>query len=210
MPTNRKRRSRKFKPQSIPPALLKYFRGEAYGAGDEGACDVFLMELRPAMAEAWESYRDQVIADWIKKNPCTRPWAWWTYDAAKEPVNGWDHERFNSAQRRRLGGVGTPSCDVTCARSGFDKGIPAGWVDQWQVDYYNGRAKDIHGNPIGTKFKEGDFEGVAIDPKNPPVFESVAAYLKRHDLLTPAERTYLKKHRELMEPEKFDFEDEEE
>ena len=72
--------------------------------------------------------------------------------------------------------------------------------------YYNGRSKDIHGNPIGTNYKEGDFEGVAIDPNDPPRYESEAAYLKRLNLLTPAELKYLDKHLELMEPEIVEFE----
>ena len=35
------------------------------------------------------------------------------------------------------------------------------------------------------------FKGLAIDPDNPPVFESQAAYLERHKLLPDAEREAL-------------------
>ena len=49
-----------------------------------------------------------------------------------------------------------------------------------------------HGNRIekwkGGFYKEGDFKGVAIDPDDPPVFESQAAYLDRHKLLSDDER----------------------
>ena len=61
------------------------------------------------------------------------------------------------------------------------------FVSQWQEDYYNGRSKDIHGERIGTDYKEGDFSGVAIDPEDPPRYESQATYLKRLDLLLPGE-----------------------
>lgn len=59
------------------------------------------------------------------------------------------------------------------------------WIDPWLVDYYNGRALDVHGNRIG---KDRQFRGLAIDPDNPPVFESQAAYLNRHELLNASER----------------------
>ena len=41
--------------------------------------------------------------------------------------------------------------------------------------------------------------------KDPPVFESQAAYLKRLDLLTPTEKGYLKKHRKLLKPDIVGF-----
>ncbi len=51
-----------------------------------------------------------------------------------------------------------------------------------------------------------------LDPDDPLIFESQAAYLSRHDLLSPKEKKYIEKHPEMMEPEKvfFDEEDEEE
>ena len=55
-------------------------------------------------------------------------------------------------------------------------------IEQWQVMYYSGLAVDIHGAPIGDLYP-GDFKGVAIDPNDPPTFESQAAFLKRHGLL---------------------------
>jgi hypothetical protein len=44
-----------------------------------------------------------------------------------------------------------------------------------------------------------------IDPDDPPRFESEAAYLLRHDLLSAQEKKYLVSHPELMEPEKIVF-----
>jgi hypothetical protein len=74
----------------------------------------------------------------------------------------------------------------------FECGIPAHWVTEWEERYYSGRAKDVQGNPIGSAFPEGHFEGRAIDPADPPRFESQAAYLGRHCLLFPNERLRLK------------------
>jgi hypothetical protein len=42
---------------------------------------------------------------------------------------------------------------------------------------------------------------VAIDPNDPPVFESEATYLDRHGLLSAEEKKHLAKHPELLEPE---------
>lgn len=159
MPTNRTRRTRKLKPTTISTALLKFFKGEAYAPDEEGACDVFLMELRPAMKEKWELYRDQIMADWMKKNPCSRPFGFWKFDAPE--------------LRKQING----SCDVDYEGVSIDsEGLPA----YWQIDW---------------------------DEHDPPIFESEAAYLKRHDLLTLTEKTYLKKHPELMEAEKIEFEE---
>jgi|GEM_PF-5075406 len=114
MPTNRKRRSRKFKPSTISVALKKYFKGEAYGPDDEGACDVFLMELRPAMKQAWESYRDQIMTDWMKKYPCTRPYAFWKFDAPE--------------LRKQISGSGDVDYEGACISS---DGLPEYWQVEW-------------------------------------------------------------------------------
>jgi hypothetical protein len=106
-----------------------------------------------------------------------------------------------AALRRRLGGIGTPTYEVLSEAPNPDYGIPRSWVDQFQADYYNGRARDIHGNRIGTEYEDGDFKGVPIDPDDPPMFESEAVYLQRHGLLTAAEERHLEKHPELLDPE---------
>ena len=67
------------------------------------------------------------------------------------------------------------------------------------VEYYNGRAVDVHGNPIGTEYHDGHFPAERFDPNDPPQFESEAAYLDRHGILLPSERRRLS--REDFEPE---------
>jgi hypothetical protein len=73
----------------------------------------------------------------------------------------------------------------------FACGIPTSWVSAFDEQYYNGRARDIHGTPIGTEYHEGMFEGLAPRAEDPPRFESQASYLDRHGLLTPGERRVL-------------------
>jgi hypothetical protein len=70
----------------------------------------------------------------------------------------------------------------------FSYGLPSVWITRWQVKYYTGIAVDIKGNPIGNSFASSEFKGVAIDPDDPPTFESQAAYLKRHGLFLACER----------------------
>ncbi|MRR56121.1 MAG: hypothetical protein EG822_16750 [Deltaproteobacteria bacterium] len=176
------------------------------------------------LSELWGTHRDALLTEWIKNNPCSRPWYWWVEEAPKEIIPGFENPEDHSlypeyyersayqARRERLGGTGTPAYEVLAYGPAFDMGIPHPWVTKFDEDYYNGRAVDIHGNIIQTNYKEGHFKGKAIDPNDPPTFESEAAYLSRHGLLTKEEKAYLKKHPELLEPEAviFDECDEEE
>ena len=161
------------------------------------------------LRRAWALHRDEILPDFIRKNPATRPWLWWKFDAPQEPVKCWANMDIKEAQRKRLGGKGTPSFEVLACGLHFSKGIPLSYVDQFDVAYYNGRAKDIHGKLIDTDYKEGDFEAVAYDKDDPPTFESEAVYLQRKELLNPIEKAYLAKHPELLEPEKVGYEEDE-
>jgi hypothetical protein len=70
----------------------------------------------------------------------------------------------------------------------YSLGVPAVWITQWQVRYYSGIAVDVHGNPIGALCPTDSFKGATIDPNDPPLFESQAAYLSRHGLLMAGEK----------------------
>ena len=177
MTTNLKRRMRTREGIELDATISEFlFTGEAEPntPGEDLELNRFFDDGE-RIRQAWEEHRPALLTEWIRQYPGTRPWAWWKFDSPKEPVPGWDHERWDSAQRRRLGGTGTPSHEVLNVWGGFEKGIPNSWIDQWEADYYNGRMKDIHGKPIPTKYKEGDFKGMAIDPEDPPRFESEAA-----------------------------------
>jgi hypothetical protein len=123
--------------------------------------------------------RDAILVAWIEERPGTRPSWWWQTDAPEKA-------------RRRRGGIGDPAHDHLAYTETYGHGIPSIFLDPFSVDYYNGRARDVHGNKIGDH-KEGSFSGRAIDPSDPPRYESEATYLKRLDLLRPEEKRRLRK-----------------
>ena len=59
------------------------------------------------------------------------------------------------------------------------------------MKYYSGLAVDVRGNPIGGKL--AIFKGAAIDPNDPPRFESQATYLRRLGLFLAGEERRLRK-----------------
>ena len=99
----------------------------------------------------------------------------------------WITARELPVPRRRLGGTGTWSSAALNVWPSLPFGIPRSFVSQSDVEYYTGRARDIHGNPIGQEFVGHSFPFEGFDPNDPPTFESEAAYLNRHGLLTPEE-----------------------
>jgi hypothetical protein len=149
----------------------------------------------------WTEVRAELLSEWITDAPGTRPWAWWEFDAPRWRRSEWPRGMQRSwhtddawgEPRERLGGVGTPCYLCLGYVPHFRFGIPVSWVQPWAVAYYNGRARDVHGRPqLGTTdFPEGSFPHDAIDPLDPPHFESQAAYLDRHLLLTATERRHL-------------------
>ncbi len=212
MPTNRKRIARGRR-SPIPETIMEFLKtGEVNMGtpGEPGRIELFMMRYDDKKtAEKWEEARDLTLPEWIEKHPGTRPYAWWIADAPRwnDPYEGVFFHGTMPEPRQRLGGTGTPNYEVLAYVPYFSFGIPDSWLDQWSVDYYNGRAKDINGNPIGTEYKEGDLKGIAIDENDPPVFESQASYLKRHGLLTASEKRALKKMPEAWQPETITFEE---
>ncbi len=137
--------------------------------------------------QLWRKYRDEFLPRFIWKNPGRRPLPWWQYDAPRwcDPYPScWFHGTLEEP-RRRLGGIGTPSFEVLNYVPSFYKGIPTSWITEDDV------------RRCGP-----DFAGKAIDPEDPPIYESQTAYLQRHGLLSPVEIRYIEKHQELFEPER--------
>ncbi len=157
----------------------------------------------PSLQELWEELGEGIVAEWVAERPGTRPSCWWCWSAPRA-AEYQDLRGGLPMPRLRLGGVGTPQSEVLCVVPRLHLGLPIDWITAWEADYYNGRALDIHGNRIGSSYKEGDFDGVAPDPSDPPRYESEASYLKRHDLLLPGERKRLSAQD--FEPECIAFE----
>ena len=147
-------------------------------------------------AEVWEELREEVVSEWISETPGTRPPLWWSFDAPRwaDPWEKWFYHGTFAEPRKRLGGIGTPAHEALSQVPAYTRGIPAQWVSAWQVAYFNGCAVDVHGTPIGTDYTEGHFPHKGIDLKDPPVFESEAAYLDRLGLLTDGERAHFDAH----------------
>jgi hypothetical protein len=116
----------------------------------------------------WDSCKDHVLTDWIKRFPGTRPSYWWLFDAprmsqAELVANGWNDCFFSHKlcePRKRLSGIGIAAHEVECLVPTFSCGIP-------------------------DDFGE-------VDPHKPPVFESQSSYLKRFNLFAPGEARQLK------------------
>ena len=148
----------------------------------------------------WDHNAADLVAEFVKQWPGCRPSCWWKYSAprmqiADMPVDWhgkWFMEELRDP-RKRLAGIGTPCFEVLAHVPTFHCGIPYPWVQPWEVLYYTGHAVDIHGKPISRQYLGQDFGGVAVDPSNPPQYESQASYLKRHGLFLSGEEQRLSK-----------------
>lgn len=128
---------------------------------------------------AWNEVRDEILTEWIITAPGTRSIHWWKFDAPRQPVGNFDDCYYDGKlpePRRRLGGVGTVAHEVLNYVPAYSFGIPNSWVSQADVEHYS-----------------PDFAGVAIDPEDPPEFESSATYLDRLGLLLPGEKRRIRK-----------------
>ena len=154
----------------------------------------------PKLIKWWTALRKPLLDGWIVAFPGTRPWGWWRFDAPRwcrvdlpercRLFGDWLLKE-TAVPRRRLGGTGDPVHEHLNYKPSFAFGVPTSFVEPWSVEHYNGRAKDIHGNPVGEEYDEGHFTGKAIDPSDPPVYEARASYLLRHALFIDGERERL-------------------
>ena len=144
-------------------------------------------------ADAWQKHKKWILKDFISQNPGKRPWAWWEYDAPRwQRKFGTWYDGTLAEPRKRLTGTGDPNYEYLAYVPSFSFGIPVSYVNKFSEEYYNGRRRDVNGELIPCKYKEGDFKGVAIDLNDPPLYESQASYLKRHGLLLKSEEKRLK------------------
>jgi hypothetical protein len=152
----------------------------------------FLNNFPDRIKAAWEKIGDSVTKDFIKQHPCTRPWAWWQWSAPR-----WDDPYVGSylhltlpEPRLRIGGTGRPSYERKGFIPGFKFGLPDSWPSKIDAEAGLCQQDDVP------------------DSTDPPTFESQAAYLQRHGLLTDAEIKWLNKHPSALLPEKVKIENE--
>ena len=164
---------------------------EAWLNSDDRAAGFVPYAPDDELAALWAAHSDRIVAEHVNSYPGTRPHRWWQYSAPRQPLGTFPGLYFDGKlpePRRRLCGIGTPASDVLSACVPiFRYGLPWIWIEQWQVMYYSGLAVDIHGAPIGDRYPNDSFKGVTLDPNDPPMFETQAAYLKRHGLLLAGE-----------------------
>jgi len=181
MATNRKRTPRSRRESALTPDQLNLLHDRPLSAR------VWLRFMTKDEKKAlWDAHKREVLEEWARTSPCTRPSLWWLYDAPKELVPGCDGTEFFALQafRRRIGGIGTPRYECLNVVPRFFLGIPSPWIGAMETKAYSDR-----------------FAGQPIDPADPPIFESQADYLQRHGCLTKEEVKHLGQHPNLLVPE---------
>jgi hypothetical protein len=169
---------------------------ESWLRGDDKAAAFVKYAPDAELAALWASQSELIIAEYVADFPGTRPARWWQYSAPRIPLGTYPGLYFDGQlpePRKRLGGIGTPAFEVLAYVPRYSFGLPVDWVEKWMVKYYSGTAVNIRGEPIGDLYPTDAFKGVAIDPNDPPRFESQAAYLKRLGLFLAGEERRLRK-----------------
>lgn len=121
---------------------------------------------------AWDELKSALLVEWIHEHPGARPYAWWVFDAPRDPIGTWPgcwYDGKLAAPRLRVGGTRTPKHKHLAFMPESAFGIFTLWITAGEVETFK-------------------LDCLAVDPNDPPTFESQAAYLKRHDLLLKGER----------------------
>jgi len=163
MPTNRKRRSRNHVNTEIPDWKISFLQNGTMPAGGNALERWKIEHNETNQQTVWEETRKKILADWSRKHPGTRPWAWWRFDAPRDlelmKDTAWAG-KFPVA-REQISGFGLTTRErYPAILPRFIFGVPLDWHE--------------------------------INEKKPPMFEGQAVYLKRHGLLTKSEGKKLK------------------
>jgi len=143
-----------------------------------------------ASRHVWEIARDEVLAEWVREKPGTRPGYWWLFDAPR----GSDECLLSI-------GIDRTSHEFTAQpRLVFEPRMRIGSDGQAYLEAKRGDYEH-HGLPDIDR----DKHGVAIIELGPWRYESEATYLQRHSLFLPGERRRL--FNEDFEPEVIEFEE---
>ncbi len=140
---------------------------------------------RPCLKQLWAQHADDILRDWVRQWPGTRPTSWWKWSAPRMPEGlrpGADEDGTWPLPRDVVGGTGTPSYVVLPSLyPEFTIGIPNAWTDENEVEQHK-----------GVRLGDGTvYAGIALDVADPPRIESQASYLKRHGLFMPGEERRL-------------------
>jgi hypothetical protein len=197
------RRTRQSMGASAAEALRDYLTTGRFREGhwERGDWEVFdkARPGDPRLRADWSSAREGLLARWICDRPGTRPFAWWQFDAprwARQDLPLWCRDEGNPAlealaePRRRIGGVGTERYRVLGGFPEFNAGLPREFVTAADLQVFeSAEGRAIYARGVGSLL--GEFVGVPIDPNDPPLFESEADYLRRHNLFLAGEERRL-------------------
>jgi hypothetical protein len=111
-----------------------------------------------ALRELWDRARGEVLTGWTKDHPGTRPAVWWRLDAPRELLGTHSGCFYDGKLQQPRKQLSGAGCDASLI-SAYMPSYKSGLPTAW------------------AGYEEGD----------PPVFESQAAYLRRHGLLTAGE-----------------------
>ena len=117
MPSTRTRKKRHYKPD-VSPAHWAMLNDEQIPE-DGNPFDRF---TGPSQ-EQWDKYKGEILENWIKSNPGTRPSYWWQFEAP--------------APRKRLGGTGDVEHDVLNVAESYNLGLPDGFIDASDAEIWN-------------------------------------------------------------------------
>ena len=152
----------------LSPAMRALLLGEpieglaAEFAAFLAARDLLMCDPTSPTAALWAAHGGRLTEQWVEAHPGTRPAAWWAFTAPRLPVGTWPGWFFD-------GRVPVPRRQIG------GTGRPAHEVSA------HGPASELG---VWTMWYE-------TDPAAPPVVESEASYLRRHDLLLPGEERRL-------------------
>ena len=95
MPTTRKRKARYYKNLEIKPWQIQFFKDGLYPLGKDDEwekldfyCSIY--KNPDTRQKLYETLKKEFLKDWITKHPCSRPWAWYEFDAPR-----WDDPDIN-------------------------------------------------------------------------------------------------------------------
>jgi hypothetical protein len=173
-----KPRIRKVLVPKVNRALQAFLADEPYRPDDDPAWDPFDRDDLRAR-KAVQKYGRAALAEFIARKPGCRPQWWWRQLTGDPDLDA--PERM----RRRLGGVDAAhhSSETGGERYANEQdayGVPLVWVTRENLAW------------SGNGWWNRNLPGPAIDPKDPPMFESQPAFLDRHGLFLPGERARLR------------------
>jgi hypothetical protein len=121
-------------------------------------CGFFEFKPKAELLALWHEHSDEIVAEHVADNPGTRPARWWKYDAPRSPLGTYSGCGYDGELPEPRKRLG-------------GTGRPAYEVKCFMPTFQYG-VPDIW---------------VGIDEDDLPIYESEAAYLKRHGLLLAGE-----------------------